>query len=86
MGDGEPTLCDIFVAVTSCNVSISALTDEINGVKAAITFMRHDMQKLWERASALEGRVGSIEDDLALLHRDVSYNTHLTAPTCSPPR
>lgn len=35
----EPTLRDILSAVTSCNLSISALTDEFKGVKAEISFV-----------------------------------------------
>lgn len=38
----EPTLHDILSAVTACNMSISALTDELKGVKAEISFVRHD--------------------------------------------
>lgn len=37
------------------------------------------MQKLWERTSALEGRVSSMEDDMAPLQRDITYNKLLTA-------
>lgn len=53
--------------MTAGNASIAALTDE------------QDMQKLWERTSALEGRVSSMKDDIAPLQRDLSYNVHLTA-------
>lgn len=52
------------MAVTAGNASIAALADELNGVKTEITFIRQDMQKIRDRASALEGRVSSVEDDI----------------------
>lgn len=77
--DPEPTLQDIFSAVTNCNMSLSALTDEVKGVKTEITFVRQDIQKLRERAEALEGRVNSLEGDMAPMKRDLSYNVPLTS-------
>ena len=47
-------------------------------VKAEISFVRHDMQKLRERTSALEGRVSTVEDDMVPMQRDLNYNCHLT--------
>ena len=75
--DTEPTLRDIFAVVTSNNLSITALSAELKGIKTEITFLRHDNQKLRERTSALEGRVSSIEDDMAPMQRDLTYNNHL---------
>lgn len=46
----EPTLCDIFSAVTSCNSSIAALASEVKGVRIEITFLRQGMQKLRDRS------------------------------------
>lgn len=77
--DPKPTLREIFATVTSCNSSITALTDDLKGAKAEISFVRQDMQKSWERTSALEGQVSTIEDDMATLQRDVKYNGQLTA-------
>lgn len=47
-------------------------------MKAEISYVRHDMQKLKERTSALEGRLGTVEDDMAPMQRDLKYNCHLT--------
>lgn len=41
----EPTLRDIFTAVTSCNISLTSLTSEIKGVKLELNLVRQDMQK-----------------------------------------
>lgn len=60
----EPTLRDIMSDVTSCNLSISVLADELKEVKAEISYLRQDMQKLRDRTSALDGRVSTVEDDI----------------------
>ena len=75
--EGEPTLRDIFTAVTSCNVSLAALTTEVKGMKSEISFLRQDAQKLRERTSALEERVSTIEDGMGPMQRDLAYNNHL---------
>lgn len=66
----EPTLRDIFSAVTSCNLSITALASEVKGMKTEMSFLRQDMQKLKDRTSAIEGRISIIEDDWAPMQRD----------------
>lgn len=73
----EPTLRDILSAVTVCNKSISHLTDEVKGVKAEISYVRQDMQKLRERTAAIESRVSVMEDDLVPMQRDLKYNCHV---------
>lgn len=65
--------------MTSCNISIVALSTEIKGVKAEISFLRQDTQKLRERTSALEERVSSVEDDMEPMRRDLTYNNHLVS-------
>ena len=75
--EGEPTLRDIFTAVTSCNVSLAVLTTEVKGMKSEISFLRQDAQKMRERTSALEERVSTIEDDMGPMQRDLTYNNHL---------
>lgn len=77
--NSEPTLRDIFSAVTACTMSISTLANEIKGVKAEISFVWQDMQKLRERTAAIEGRISAVEDDIAPMQRDLQYNCHLTA-------
>lgn len=64
------------VAVTKCTTSI---TVEIKRVKAEVSFIQHDIQKLRERTSALEGRVSTVEDDMKPLLRDVNQNVLMTA-------
>lgn len=74
----EPTLQDIFTAVTSCNTSIAALTAKIKGVKSEITFLQQDPQKLRERTNiCFRGQSDSLEDDMAPMQRDHTYNSHL---------
>lgn len=56
----ELTLRDIMAAVLSCNTSIVALTSETKGVKAELSFVRQDMQKLRDHTTALEGRLSTL--------------------------
>lgn len=58
----EPTLQDILSAVTSCNTAITALTTEIKVIKLKINLVRHDMQKLCDHTTALEGRLSNVEN------------------------
>lgn len=51
----EPTLRDILSAVTSCNLSFTVLATEVKGMKAQISFIRQDMQKLRDHTSAIRG-------------------------------
>lgn len=78
-GDGpESTLKDIMAVVTGCTTSITVQTAEIKGVKAEVSFVRQDMQKLRERTAALEGRFSSRENGMEPLLRDVKQNVMMT--------
>lgn len=71
--DHEPTLREIFSAVTTGNIHIAELAGEVKGMKVELSLVRQDMQKLRDRTAALEGRVGSLEDEWQPLQRDVKY-------------
>lgn len=58
----KPTLWDVFMAVQSCNSSL---------LREDMSIICQDVQKVRERTSALEGRVGSLEYELAPVKRDV---------------
>lgn len=75
----EPTLRDIFTAVTSCNASVTALTSEIRGVKLELNLVRQDMQKLRDRTAALEDRVSNVEDEVAPLQRELRHVQSVSA-------
>lgn len=74
----EPTLRDIFAAITSCNVSITTLITEIKRVKLELNLVRQDMQKLRDRTAALEDRVSNVEDVIPLQrevrHMQIDYH------------
>lgn len=67
----EPTLREIFAAVTSCNTNLSNLTTELMGEKIELTLVRQDMKKLINRTAALEGCMSNTEDDAAPLQHEV---------------
>lgn len=51
----ESTLIEILCVVTACNTSITSLAADIKGVKAELSFICQDMQKLRDCTAALEG-------------------------------
>lgn len=57
MGNTEPSLQDILTAVHSYGSSITELSAEVKSMKEGLLHIRQDMQKIRERATALEGRV-----------------------------
>lgn len=67
LDEPEPTPRDILLTVTSCKFAITELTSEIKGVKTEIAFIRHDMQKLRDHTTALEGHLSTLEDEWAPL-------------------
>lgn len=76
--DPEPTLREIFAAITSCNTNLSSLTTEFKGVKIEVALIRQDMQKLRDCTVAMEGRMSTIEDDVAPLQHEVRQVQSLT--------
>lgn len=71
----EPSLQDILTAVHAYGSSITDLSTEVKGMKEGLLHIRQDMQKIRERATALEGRVSSIEDELPPLAQEM----HITS-------
>lgn len=67
----EPTLMDVFLAVSACNGSLKDLCEQMKGVKEDLTLVRQDLQKTAERTTVLEGRVSQIEDDISPLIKEV---------------
>lgn len=47
---------------------------EFQNLREDMTLIRHDVQKVWECTSALEGRVIFLEDELAPVKLDVLAN------------
>lgn len=60
----EPTLTDVFMAVSACNGSLKDLCEQMKGVKEDLILVRQDLQKTAER-TALEGKFSQLEDDIS---------------------
>lgn len=71
----EPTLKDVLYAVNRCNSALSSLTLQFEAFKEDITHVRHDIQKVAERATRMETRISGVEDQIVPLQRDTRKNT-----------
>lgn len=71
----EPSLHDILTAVHTYGSSLTELSIEVKSMKEGILHIRQDMQKIRERATALEGRVSTLEDDIPPLAQEI----HITS-------
>lgn len=67
----EPTLRDVLMAVQACNNSLLSLTNQMSELKGDIATMRHENQKICERTTAVETRVGELEDSIPIIKKDI---------------
>lgn len=67
----ELTLNDVFMAVQNCNHTLVSLSTQFHHLENDVTIMQHDMQKVQERTSALEGQVSNVEDKRGPIQRDL---------------
>lgn len=65
----EPTLRDVFQAVAQSNTTLSSPTDQLGALKEHISPIRHDIQKVSECTTAMETRLGELEDQFASVQR-----------------
>lgn len=66
----QPNLAEILCAVHMCTASVKTLKDQIGGLWKEVSFLGQDLQKIWERTTAVESRVSNIEDKLLPIARD----------------
>lgn len=66
----QPTLSDILRAVQSCTASVNGLKVQFGSLTETVSLLRHDIQKIRERTTAVEGRISEVEDILPPLTRD----------------
>lgn len=59
----EPTLSKFFKAVQSCNLSLTLLIARFQHLTEDMGLI-HCVQKLWQRTSAVKGRVSTLEDEM----------------------
>lgn len=70
----EPTLRDIMVAVSTCNVSLKTLTEHMGDLKEDMVRVRQDIRQINERVKVVESRVSEVEDQLPPLSKSVQSN------------
>lgn len=67
----EPTIGDVFSAISACNSTLSTLTSHISDLRSDMSLIRHDLQSINERVKGAEDRIGGLEDQLPPLHADM---------------
>lgn len=50
--EAEPTIKDVFLAVTKSNTTLTTLLEHVGKVQAGISFIRQDLQTVRERLSS----------------------------------
>lgn len=53
----EPTLRDVIAAISKCNSALAGLSVQVGSMQEQLSFMRHGIQKVNERTTAVEGRI-----------------------------
>lgn len=75
----EPTLKDVFTAISSCNSALAGLSMQVGSMQEQLSLMRQDIQKVNERTTVVEGKVSDIEDKLPPLSRNIQRHDQLIA-------
>lgn len=60
----QPTLADILKAVHVCTAAVTDVKEQFGGLREEVSLLRQDLQKVRERATAVESRVCDIEEQL----------------------
>lgn len=81
--DSEPTIRDIFSAVSSCNANLVTLNLHMGDLKEEMVHVRHDLQKMTDRVKAAEDRISNVEDQLPSLCKATKSATQQIAALLS---
>lgn len=65
--DPEPSIGDVFAAITSYNSTITTLNAHMDNLKTDMSLLRQDMRQFDERLKAAEVRISSMEDHIPAL-------------------
>lgn len=71
----EPTIRDVFSAISACNTTLTTLNLHMGGLKTDMTHVRQDLQKMNERMVAAEGRISTVEDQLTPMQKELKAAT-----------
>lgn len=72
----EPTIKDIFAAISSCNANLMTLNIHMGDLKSDMAHVRRDLQAMSDRVKAAEDRVSNVEDQLPPLAKAMKSATH----------
>lgn len=68
-GGSEPTIRDIFAAISSCNANLVTLNLHMGDLKDEMLHVRQDLHKMNDRVKAAEDRISQVEDQLPSLSK-----------------
>lgn len=69
--EGESSLREVLQTVNACKFSLGELIDQFKSIREELSLVRHDLQKVWERTTTLEGRISLVEDYLNPLKQEI---------------
>lgn len=75
----EPTIKDVFLAISTCNTTLNSLNLHVSSLKADMAFVRQDMQQIKERVKEAEVRISTVEDQLPPIHKELKQATQQIA-------
>lgn len=75
----EPTMRDVYSAISACNTTLASLHVHIGDLKADMSYVRKDMQAINERVKATEERISTVEDQLSPMSKDLKRATQQIA-------
>ena len=76
-GGDQPTLAAILKAVNKCTASVNGLRLRFGSLEEEVGLIRHDIQKMRERTTAVEGRISDLEDRMPPLIRETQNTSRL---------
>lgn len=67
----EPSLREVLMLVNGCKYALSKMRDQLNCIKEEMSVVRHDLQKVRECTTELEGRVSGVGDAITPMKQEI---------------
>lgn len=77
--DAEPTMRDVYAAISSCNATLASLNAHIGDLKHDMSYVRKDLQAITVRVTATEERISEVEDQISPMTTELKRATQQIA-------